>query len=53
MKNILLLFCILFLLLGAADAQISMSIHDMTVQNQDSLSVPIYVTNFNGIGAIS
>ena len=53
MKNILLLFCILFLLLGAADAQISMSIHDMTVQNQDSLSVPIYVANFNGIGAIS
>ena len=37
-----------------AEAQISISIHDTTVeQNQGSLSVPIYVTNFNGIGAIS
>ncbi len=53
MKKILVLVFSLFLFWGLADAQISISIHDITVQNQDSISVPIYVSNFNGVGAIS
>ncbi len=52
-KFILLIFFFLFQVM-LANAQVTMSIHDTTVvQSQGSISVPVYVSNFNEIGAIS
>ena len=54
MKKVFILVCILFLSVRIVNAQITMSIQDTTLsQNSGSISVPVYVTNFNEIGAIS
>ncbi len=54
MKKFLLSVLFVLLYFNFASAQISMGIPDTTLtQNGGSISIPINVTNFNGIGAIS
>ncbi len=59
MKRILTAICLAVFFFGYADAQITVSIPDTTVTQAQMTSsgntvvVPINVTNFNGIGAIS
>ena len=54
MKKSILIFYFTLAALSVGKAQITVGIHDTVLyQNSGTVSVPVYVTNFSGIGAIS
>ena len=54
MKKILMYFLFVMLYFSITDAQITVSIPDTTLpQNTTTVTVPVKVTNFTGVGAVS